>query len=104
MANPFGNLVRSPKSGKSIGETWAIFFLNNEIGYRRKETILVFTDRELTQAMLRLFPERKGVALFSQVRRVRACYNRGALAGQKGKPRFKSWEYVRGESGRLERR
>lgn len=96
MSNAFGNTVCSPVNGMSVSEAWIFLFEFNEQCRREKKFSMIYTDDRVSELMLAFFPQREGVKLFWQVRRVRASYNRGALAGMGGKPpKRKSWEYVR---------
>lgn len=94
MPNPHGQLVTlsNDPEGLYINERWAALLEENERNLPSEK----LSDILLTQTMLSLFPEREVCALFFQVTRVRAAYNRGALPCQQGvRPAIQSRRYAK---------
>ena len=72
-----GQIVKSA-SGLGVQKTWEKLFLQNEAAFKagvRNRKHPVLTDLQISQAMNDAFPGR-GSAIFADVRRVRARYNR----------------------------
>lgn len=91
-----GQIVRcADGSERNIAQAWADLFSANE----NLPPTSRLDDDAILERMRELFPGREESRLFAQVGRMRAAYNAGRLAGQKGKPTKKSWRYRQTEPG-----
>lgn len=92
-----GQIVDTSHSGgRPVYQVWAHLFWANECAWKDGRWEDILEDEELTQAMLRQFPERVLTAVWHQVRRIRAAYNRGACGPlPPPPPEMRSHRYVR---------
>ena len=96
-----GQIVRSVE-GVGVQATWQRFFLQNEEAWAAKKHKLLLSDEQITEAMQAAFPGRES-AIFTEVRRVRARWNRGSWGASLDAAAPKSHRYVRNSDGKFHR-
>ena len=92
-----GQIVRSAE-GLGVQKTWEVLLLTNEVAFKENNFKRVLTDEEISAAMNKAFPGRNS-AIFADVRRVRARYNRDCWSKntQRGTTTCYRYERVEGK-------
>ena len=96
-----GQIVRSIE-GVGVQAMWQRFFLQNEEAWAGRQQKLLLSDEQITEAMRSAFPGRES-AIFTEVRRVRARWNRGAWGSSLKEDRPTSRRYVLNGDGKFHR-
>jgi len=96
-----GQIVRSVE-GVGVQAMWQRLFLQNEEAWAGRQQKLLLSDEQITEAMRSAFPGRES-AIFTEVRRVRARWNRGAWGSSLKEDRPTSYRYVLNGDGKFHR-
>lgn len=88
-----GQVINTAHSnGLNVRQMWMKIFIENEKNFKAKKYKKVLIEKQITEAMLKAFPDREESKNMYHPNRERAAYNRGLFT--KGiPPKIKSCKY-----------